>query len=305
MRLLKLCFFVCAALIQVELKAQPLHPFHVNPTGNNHTLFIKVSASPAIEGVPLQAGDLIGVFFATENGTACGGFTEWQNEDTFITAYGDDGTLPGFQPGEKFQFKILRKQNNCLIENVEVTFVTGGIATDTDSFVSNGISEIGSLNGIPPVELMKMKVTVYPTCDSGGTIAISYSNSLANVLFTLTETSNGNSQSFQTFEVSNVPEGTYKLVISYECDFEWPEPVVVTKSTDCDVISPNYDGIADDYFIPFQGVTKIYNRNGVLIKELLTPARWDGTDQSGEPLPMGAYVLVTDGHAEIMVTIIR
>jgi hypothetical protein len=71
------------------------------------------------------------------------------------------------------------------------------------------------------------------------------------------------------------------------------------------VFSPNNDGVADNFHIPYQGIAMIFDRNGVLINELPVPGDWDGTDQSGAPAPMGTYVITVDGQKEIFITIVR
>lgn len=71
------------------------------------------------------------------------------------------------------------------------------------------------------------------------------------------------------------------------------------------VFTPNNDGTDDYLYIPAQGTTNIYNRSGIHVKQLATPGDWDGTDASGAPLPMGAYLLRTPSYKDRMVTLIR
>ncbi|HEY3406243.1 MAG TPA: gliding motility-associated C-terminal domain-containing protein, partial [Ohtaekwangia sp.] len=80
---------------------------------------------------------------------------------------------------------------------------------------------------------------------------------------------------------------------------------LITKVMDDLVISPDNDGVLDNYTIPFQGMVKIYNRAGALVNQFAAPALWDGTDSSGNPLPMGVYIMVCPGYKEIAITVIR
>lgn len=48
------------------------------------------------------------------------------------------------------------------------------------------------------------------------------------------------------------------------------------------------------YNIKDFGIGKIYNQEGRLVNELNIPSSWDGTDNSGNLLPMGLYYLITD-----------
>jgi hypothetical protein len=65
------------------------------------------------------------------------------------------------------------------------------------------------------------------------------------------------------------------------------------------------NGIEDDYFIPYEGSVKIYDRNGVEIKALATPAYWDGSDNNGNPVSMGNYVIIADNGRPVNITIVR
>jgi hypothetical protein len=58
-------------------------------------------------------------------------------------------------------------------------------------------------------------------------------------------------------------------------------------------------------FIEDTGIAQIYDRNGVKRKELRVPGFWDGTNDSGEMLPMGAYLVLVNGEKKLMVTIVR
>lgn len=71
------------------------------------------------------------------------------------------------------------------------------------------------------------------------------------------------------------------------------------------VFTPGNDGIEDEYFIPYDGTIKIYNRDGALLQTIETPAYWDGRNKSGDLLPMGNYVMITDKGKAVNITIVR
>lgn len=108
---------------------------------------------------------------------------------------------------------------------------------------------------------------------------------------------------------NEVPDGIYKIRVTDErnCTKEYAEEIVVLQKCleDYPVFSPNNDGIEDDYFIPHHGSVKIFDRNGLIIKELTTPAYWDGTDINGNLVSMGNYVIVTNNEKVVNITIVR
>ncbi|TRX57734.1 hypothetical protein FNH22_15095 [Fulvivirga sp. M361] len=125
-------------------------PWTFTPSALSHTIFISKENVPTISQVPLDSGDYIGVFFLDDNQKAQNaGFTQWKGNDTFITAYGDDGITDGFQPGEVFGFRIWRRVNECTLLEFDVDFLTGGIYNSAGEFQTNGISGISKLAGTP------------------------------------------------------------------------------------------------------------------------------------------------------------
>jgi Leucine-rich repeat (LRR) protein len=111
-------------------------------------------------------------------------------------------------------------------------------------------------------------------------------------------------------------EGVYTCVITNssipDLIIEWKQfnlsvtaNDIIVSTLNNPVISPNQDGVADNFYIPHQGIAKIFDRNGLLINELSVPGNWDGTDHSGAVAPMGTYVIMCDGQKGIFITILR
>lgn len=365
-------------------------PWTVHPTGNNHTIFIKQTLLPSTDGVAMEPGDLIGVFYDSLGVLACGGYVEWQEKATFLAAYGEDGQNKGFKSGEIFQFKVWIKATNCLIENVEVSYASGGILTHTNQFAADGISELNTLSGSSssihypsaslcgntdkqaPIHTGKISkvmfqapeglvidkqtgiidvvnsqpgdYTIYfqsPVClnQSDFRVHISPKIDLSNLAVTFTDAS-CEKQSGSLFidentiaegqkpyrfalrEVStsalisspgngftNLDSGIYELVVTDAkgCQSVWNNEIRVTKKNDCvPVISPDNDGVADAYFISQSGTARIYNRYGELKKTLPIPGEWYATDEAGNTVPMGNYVIVCNNQEQkIVITVIR
>jgi hypothetical protein len=112
--------------------------FETSNTGSNHTLMIPGSATSQ-----LNVGDLVGVFFVSENGSAvCAGSSEWTGENMQIVAYGDDTTMPqvdGLSPGNPFLF-LVQSGDDLLSVTAEFR------AANEDMFAVNGLSFITSFD---------------------------------------------------------------------------------------------------------------------------------------------------------------
>lgn len=71
------------------------------------------------------------------------------------------------------------------------------------------------------------------------------------------------------------------------------------------VITPDGDGQADAYFLETSGWLNIYNRQGQIVQSLQGPTSWDGTNYSGEVLPVGVYVIKKEDQLLHQITIIK
>jgi hypothetical protein len=365
-------------------------PWKAQPTGANHTIFIKDTSLPVVNGAALEPGDVIGVFYDSLGNLACSGYTEWKQQSTFLVAYGEDGPNKGFKSGEVFKFKVWKKATNCIIENVKVTYATGGILTHTDRFSPDGISELRSLQGNAssirysnssfcgnaakqspirtgvvsqvlfkaptglvideqtgtidvensqpgdytvtfqsPVCLTQESVAIHiaakldlskvsvelndASCEKPtGSLLIDESTPIGGkrpYQFTLREVSTHQSISAVANQFTHIDAGVYELTVtdSLGCQSTWTNEIRITKKNDCiPVISPNNDGIADAFYIPTRGMARIYNRNGELKKTLTIPGEWYATDETGNEVPMGNYIIICNNQEQkFVITVIR
>ena len=104
-------------------------------------------------------------------------------------------------------------------------------------------------------------------------------------------------------------EGLYELRITdvRGCSATYPNTIQVSKTNDCKnpILAPDSNGLLGSVFIPFNGTTKIFDKNGNLKKQINAPNNWDGTDDGGSQLPMGDYFVIgTDGNT-LTITIIK
>ena len=129
-----------------------LPPWTYTNTGINHTIIVDTSVHPTVDGVQLDAGDYIGVFYDSIGTLACGGYEMWTGTGAItVAAFGNDQTLPakdGFLAGESFKWKIWRHGTGSVV-NVQATYHSvSGIISDTSTYNTNGLSSLRSLVGL-------------------------------------------------------------------------------------------------------------------------------------------------------------
>ena len=124
--------------------------WYYNPTNVSHLISIPLSASPTVNGNPLNAGDEIGVFYTDHAGNVvCGGSVTWDGVNNLsLAAYGDDPTTPGlkdgFVNGETMDWKVL-SMSTMIETGVSVTY-DNSFPNFDGNYYDNGISSLTSLN---------------------------------------------------------------------------------------------------------------------------------------------------------------
>lgn len=120
-----------------------------SPTPNTHIVSIPLSCNPNINGVNLQPGDYIGVFYVDNQGFfVCGGAVEWLgDQNTGLIAFGDDSFTPekdGFSPNELLNYKVYSW--GVLHDYPAIVTCNPGLPSSCTNFTSNGLSGLTSLN---------------------------------------------------------------------------------------------------------------------------------------------------------------
>lgn len=117
-------------------------------TGINHTILIPFNSNLNINGIPIEVGDYIGVFYDSSGFQACAGYTEWNGATTYISAWGDDSQTilkEGFYSNEEFQWKIWDKSADSTV-NASATYDSA--FPNQGNFAVNGQSKVDTLHGI-------------------------------------------------------------------------------------------------------------------------------------------------------------
>jgi len=126
--------------------------FDYELTGSNHTIVVPADMVFNLFEGAIAVTDIIGVFYADENGIEhCGGYIVWQGETTSIAAQGDDSTtdeIDGFSEGVEFVFKVYDSSEDQMFD-CEVNYNTAMLSQEF--FTTNGISAIIGGHSILPV----------------------------------------------------------------------------------------------------------------------------------------------------------
>jgi hypothetical protein len=108
--------------------------------------------------------------------------------------------------------------------------------------------------------------------------------------------------------IADLNDATYELFIkdANAEEVKWISNVVISKECKDLIIAPNSsNGQSTTYYIPYQGKAKIYDRFGLLKRDMSIPADWDATDDTGNQVAMGQYVIICNEDQQIIVTVIK
>jgi hypothetical protein len=121
--------------------------WNYNITSGNHTILIPATASITIQGQAIEPGDYLGVFYDSLGTLVCGGYTIWNGNTSFLTAWASDAGNDGFAPGENFKWKIWKTLEE-MEYNASAVYTQPPVFPNTGTFAVNGMSGIESLTGI-------------------------------------------------------------------------------------------------------------------------------------------------------------
>ncbi len=140
-RLLLLSGFIAFSAL-ASLNAQPNWSYSI--TGVNATLGLLTPQNYFLNGVPIDVGDYIGVFYYDDNSVLqCGGYAEYTGVTMAITAWGAESGMPknGFATGEQFNFVIW--DASTTLEHEATAVITPGASGTT--YITNGLYVVSSI----------------------------------------------------------------------------------------------------------------------------------------------------------------
>lgn len=119
-----------------------VNPWSYLNTGSNHSILVQSTVPITINGIPIDTGDYIGVFYDSAGILVNCGFMEYTGVNDAFSAWGADTGLDGLANGEAFKWKILDVSEG-IIHQAYATYLSG--FPNQGFFVHNGMSALGSL----------------------------------------------------------------------------------------------------------------------------------------------------------------
>lgn len=121
-------------------------------TENSHTIILPNNLESDILGLPLQVGDVVGLFYKIPGQQdGCAGYGAWKGAVTTFPVFGDDSGTPqkkeGFATGESFAIRVWKSatQEEFKAGATYAPNGTLGIVNATDRFTPDGFSMINKL----------------------------------------------------------------------------------------------------------------------------------------------------------------
>ncbi|MCS7005005.1 MAG: hypothetical protein NZM38_06730 [Cytophagales bacterium] len=110
-------------------------------------------------------------------------------------------------------------------------------------------------------------------------------------------------------QFAKIKPGSYWLYMRYkdECFIKYPEEIKVSEPLGCvhHILAPSLNQQASVVPFPYQGKVQIFDKNGFLVKELITPSFWDGTNHQNLPVEMGVYIAISSQGEQMQITVLR
>jgi hypothetical protein len=128
--------------LQAGAQQTPFHFDGADATGRHAGLSVPAGIRPGISGLPLVAGDEIGVFGRSSG--VCGGAGVWTGFNLVIPLWGDDPLTPevdGLLDAEPLAFRVWREGTDTEYSDVTVQYAQGN-----GLFQENGLYVLGALH---------------------------------------------------------------------------------------------------------------------------------------------------------------
>ncbi len=152
---------------------------------------------------------------------------------------------------------------------------------------------------------------VQPTCVlNSGTIRVdtsTFTNGTKPYTLSLTDTISGSSYLFPSGVQSDLPASTYRMIITDQHTCADTSQVVINEvncNEDVSILTPGQNNGNSEVFFPWFGEVTIYNSQGMLVRKMMTPAVWDGTNNNGAVVGTGLYIVFHNDMKKSEITVV-
>lgn len=130
--------------ILIDFSGLPMPPWSFMNTGNNHLILVQDTTPVTINGISVEIGDYLGVFYDSLGVLACAGYMPWTGTTFSMTAWGaQTGLVDGFAIGEELKWKIWDASDSAEIE-AQATYINNTFPNQ-GYYAPNGLSGLASL----------------------------------------------------------------------------------------------------------------------------------------------------------------
>ncbi len=171
-------------------------------------------------------------------------------------------------------------------------------------------SDTATLQVTPCLEINSFVTDVLSEkCKEGTAIqlaSINLNGGIAPFNYGIVKTNKTDTLFLTTPQFQSLTPGFYSVIVRDSRMCKAAKNISIKNPAECNIIlTPNGDGLMDTYFIEEPGTIKIFDIGRNLIKELSTPAEWDGRKSDGNLVDDGYYAIVVNEKKVIHITVVK
>lgn len=232
--------------------------FDFTNTGVNHTIMLLDDIGVInVDGIEVQIGDLIGVFYLSNGVYYCAGTVEWAGDIQQLAAMGDDTTTPeqdGFLSGQEFVWAVqFAETGNSVFLDAEYS------AQGMNTFQANSISSVVSFNVMEFEGVLGcmdsdyVEYNPFATVDNGTCVTLKIYGCIDNSYLEYWDYNAATLSISEPATLVNTDDGSCQTLVIDGCTdtnyLDYCEVCNVTDQTACELIIVEgcMDSIAENY----------------------------------------------------------
>lgn len=136
-------FFALYLLFSAHLNGQSAFCGTPYTTFFSANILVSDTLRPKLNAQPLPLGSRIIAVFDDNGQPRCAGSILWDGVSESMVVNGADGTLPGYQPNERYKYMV-QLPDSCLLDSVKVTYDVIGIYTNKGFFADGTFAKLAT-----------------------------------------------------------------------------------------------------------------------------------------------------------------